>query len=208
MKERPILFSGSMVRAILEGRKTQTRRIIKPQPWRIVGQDVYGNVDDMIFWRFGEKREDWPTPNNCPYGQRGDRLWVRETWAKNIQGCPNGVTYRADHLNPLGDGPANPITWKPSIHMPRIASRITLEITTVRVEKLWSITEADALAEGITGPHHVGYPAFRVPEDSKPRYSSAVAAFEALWDSINSKRAPWSYNLWVWVLEFKRVAPC
>lgn len=186
MKERPILFSGSMVRAILEGRKTQTRRIIKPQP------DMVLNWDDVRLKVWHEGKKGYAV---CPYGKPEDRLWVRETWAKDIPGCPNGVTYRADHLDPLGDGPAKPITWKPSIHMPRIASRITLEIIRVRVEKLQSISEEDAKAEGV-----VNY------DDRK--WVTYALQFSRLWDSINSKRAPWSSNPWVWVVEFKRVAPC
>lgn len=84
----------------------------------------------------------------APY-QPGDRLWVRETWADNIPGCPNGITYRADHIDPKGDGPANPIKWRPSIHMPKKAARIWLEVTNVRVERLQEINNADRLKEGI-----------------------------------------------------------
>ena len=177
MKERPILFSSEMVRAILDGRKTQTRRIIKPQP------DYVDNIHK--------------TPNTggkvikCPFGQPGERLWVRETWADNIRGCPNGITYRADHCDPKGDGPANPIKWRASIFMPRWASRITLEITNIRVQRLHDILSADAEAEGVLW---------------KEKYMNPVHAFVVLWDSINAKRGfEWDENPWVWVIEFKKL---
>jgi len=117
MKERPILFSEPMVRAILAGRKTVTRRV-----------------------KSGER---------CPYGIPGDRLWVREAFATAIPGCPNGICYRADHNDRKGDGPSNPIRWRPSIHMPRWASRILLEVVDARPERLWGITGEDAMREGL-----------------------------------------------------------
>jgi hypothetical protein len=150
MSEIGILFSGPMVRAILEGWKTQTRRVMKPQPF-----------DDGGIWRWQHGRhvvavpgprafglEEWAIWQECPY-QVGQTLWVRETWADGIAGCPNGVSYRADHLDPLGDGPANPMKWRPSIHMPRWASRITLTITDVRVQRVQDISEEDAEEEGV-----------------------------------------------------------
>lgn len=216
MKERPILFSGSMVRAILEGRKTQTRRIIKPQPTpckvchpmerdiakrdRLDAEQGWEYAHDNKLYHCAESTFKEVYTDFSPYGQQGDRLWVRETWAKDIPGCPNGVTYRADHLDPLGDGPAKPITWKPSIHMPRIASRITLEITRVRVEQLRSITEADAKAEGVD--IDVQKAGGRVGD------GYYCARFPMIWDFINAKRGAWTSNPWVWVVEFKRVAPC
>ena len=183
MKERPILFSGEMVRAILEGRKTQTRRIVKD-----------GTPDD------------W---NACPYGVIGDRLWVRETWRlwdvlENYVGGQNTATvqYKAgplgsDRVLTVSDEQRGNLSnlendrWRPSIFMPRWASRITLEITGVRVERLQEITEKDALAEG------VGY---AITRDCK------VPQFARLWDQINGKHAPWESNPWVWVVEFKRVS--
>jgi len=114
------------------------------------------------------------------------------------------VAYRAD-----GEYPArlkDTHVWRPSIFMPRWASRITLNITEVRAERLQDISEEDAIAEGVTGPHDVWYPAFRVPGDSKPRYSSAKSAFTDLWDSINAKRGfGWDTNPWVWAISFERV---
>jgi len=143
MKERPILFSAAMVNAILSGRKTQTRRVVKPMS-RKAGGEYTG-------WVLPEYRTD------CPYGQPGDRLWVRETFGsmiRNVGGTPHEkLAYRADDPNAVmcysSEGMEVPIKWKPSIHMPRWASRITLEIVSVRVERLNEISEQDAIAEGI-----------------------------------------------------------
>ena len=187
MKERPILFSGSMVQAILSDRKTQTRLLIKPQP------DSY--VEENI--------SEWELYLKCPHGKEGDRLWVRETFAKDVPGCPGGVSYRADHVDPSGDGNATPMTWKPSIFMPRSVSRISLDIANVRVQRLQDISEEDAIAEGIDvfslGNAGLNY-------DIKGRSTrSPVQAFEYLWDSINADRCPWDSNPWVWAIDFKRV---
>ena len=169
MKERPILFGGDMVRAILDGRKTQTRRPVK--------LDFSGRVRRA---RRSWHLEDPNAVNACPFGAPGDRLWVRETWA-----CPQTVTYyRADEeaLLPRGE------KWTPSIHMPRWASRIALEVTAVRVERVQDITEKDALAEGT------------IPLDrSTPR-----EMFAEVWQSIY---ANWPTNPWVWVVEFRRIQP-
>lgn len=185
MKERPIIFSGDMVRAILAGTKTQTRRVIKPQPYRVHLPAIYC------------KRKGQYGLDACPYGVPGDRLWVRETWRDDSYDCEWGTrmqySYRADF--PHGDGGGN---WRPSIHMPRHASRILLEITGVRAEHLQDITNEDCYAEGITqeqaneqwydGPH---------PE----------SVFANLWDSLNAKRGyGWDVNPWVWVIEFKPLA--
>ena len=139
MKGKPILFNGTMVRAILEGRKTQTRRIIKEKPpyflvdeGRPIWADKYGDYHDRY----------------SPYGIPGDRLWVRETWAQDLHG---EIFYAADHLNK----PSTVEKWKPSIFMPRKISRITLEIVNIRVERVQDITETDALAEGII-PSEIG----------------------------------------------------
>lgn len=181
MKERPILFSAPMVRAILEGRKTMTRRALKKQPPFLArvrhtwfNAPIYGFTD-----------EDVPAANwwkiRCPYGQPGDRLWVRETWRKDIY--DNSTHYRASH--PCPDLPK----WKPAIHMFRKDSRINLEITAVRVEQLQDITEDDAKAEG--AQCGVGCPDHRI-------------AFGRLWESINGPGS-WSKNPWVWVVEFKLI---
>jgi hypothetical protein len=179
MKERPILFSGPMVRAILEGRKTQTRRVIKPVQPRADGR-----------WPAGRNPID-----DCPYGASGDRLWVRETWGH----CDGGTCYRASEADSVlpDDG-----RWRPSIHMPRWASRIALEVTDVRVEPLNSVSEEDAKSEGVTIPSY--------DRDLKPvevdGFVSGAAriAFKELWANINGLDS-WDANPWVWVISFKRV---
>lgn len=177
VKERPIIFYGPMVRAILEGRKTQTRRITRfSSSGRI---ELHGRQ-----WHISD-------PNAiraCPYGQPGDRLWVRETWCRTAAGY---TQYRAD------DKREQPywtlLKWKPSIHMPRLASRITLEITDVRVERLQDITHRDALSEG-------------VEYDVSKQDGSPLSRFENLWNSINAKRGySWESNPFVWVLSFNVV---
>lgn len=202
MKERPILFSGPMVRAILDGRKTQTRRVVKDSAKHnvyLLGDNACG-----VLW------------DHCPYGQPGDRLWVRETWA-HISRC--------EHYNHLhdstewlykADGSSCVSKWTPSIHMPRFASRILLEVTAVRVERLQEISRDDAIQEGIEHLHRdvdvptlnpwrnylQGQPGEMIQHCSCPRRS-----FQTLWDLINAKRAPWDSNPWVWVVEFKRITP-
>lgn len=213
VKERPILFSGEMVRAILAGNKTQTRRVVKPQPPSNVESATHNNARDAWFWwdngLTGDKFE-------CPYGKVGDRLWVRESWCRkwNERGFvynsageldASCVHYRADGYDVLacdgdgylkrrkGGGECSP--WTPSIHMPRWASRILLEITDVRVERLQDISEADAIAEGcvVSG------------SDGKFSVPGPVYRYEQLWDSINGKKHPWASNPWVWVIAFKKV---
>ncbi len=177
MKERPILFSGEIVRAILESRKTQTRRVVKPQPKLAPG--FYDMVAGLP---------------PCPYGQPGDRLWVREAM---MQDPEDGVTYAAD-----GQLVMAPPTYcyrdettksVPSIHMPRWASRITLEIVSVRAQLLQDISKQDCMAEGMN--------------DLEDVHAGWHQSYAQLWDSINAKRGfGWDKNPWVWVIEFKRVA--
>jgi hypothetical protein len=183
-----------MVKAILDGRKSQTRRVIKPQP----------EVDDIgRIWFHNRTRTEGVADTRpgtvshglqyCPYGQPGDGLWVRETHALDVPGCEDqgGVSYRADHQDPRGDGPAHPMKWRPSIHMPRWASRTTLEVTDVRVERVMDISEGDAVAEGV----------------EFCSMCSARDMFEGLWDSINAARGfGWDVNPWVWCVTFKVVA--
>lgn len=174
MRERPILFSGQMVRAILEGRKTQTRRMVKPQAAILTDEMARG---------FGIRP---PAVENapvipCPYGQPGDRLWVRETWAVHPE--TGSLLYRADD-----EAPAD-TRWKPSIHLPRKHSRILLEMTSIRVERLQTISWEDALAEGT---------------DNDPATTNAVGSFAKYWDYINGAEA-WDINPWVWVVGFKKV---
>ena len=217
MKEGPILFSAPMVRAILAGHKSQTRRVVKPQPSddflptvglyhptkvdkrsgeAYPGDETFGAADDA---------EDYP----CPYGQPGDRLWVRETWQTEgadfrrvmmaLGDIPPEVIYRADKTPKQDADFTRHFRWRPSIFMPRWASRITLEIAEVRVERLQEITFEDAKAEGVpkelcnivTTPH-MGYLDTR-------------SGYRALWYSINGKTHPWSSNPWVWVVGFKRI---
>lgn len=191
MKERPILFSGPMVRAILAGRKTQTRRICKKAWWDEFtwAGDVYPARESgwIAWWPKGDAeftKRAYLDGFLCPYGQPGDRLWVRETWllVDDMNGSQQ-VHYRADNEDIPG-------SWKPSLFMPRWASRISLEITGVRVERLQGITEEDAQKEGVEIDGH--YSMF---------YKTA---FKKLWDSINGKKHPWESNPWVWCIEFKR----
>lgn len=216
MKEHPILFSGPMVHAILEGRKTQTRRVLRDQPCKL--QDFNRGhlsirVRGSVYQAFSAKLP----PVRCPYGQPGDRLWVREShWMDRRD--PLCAVMDVDGFV-VDTHPASSATgtsvedmdalrrnkfWRkrPSIHMPRWASRITLEITGVRVERLRDISEDDAIAEGIerdTGMwRHYGCPtqAWIHPRDS----------YRSLWESINGPGS-WDANPFVWAVEFRRVTP-
>ena len=190
MNERPIIFNSPMVRAILAGTKTQTRRAVKPQPAADLGYMMGYSQQYAI-----QCGEDWPDDARdrvrCPYGAPGDRLWVRETWGHwgMIEPESDCIIYRAD-------ADQSGIVWHSSIHMPRWASRILLEVVAVRVERVQDISEADALAEGML-LEEKWTPDLRYP---------ARAAYAKLWDEINAKRGyPWAANPWVWVVEFKRL---
>lgn len=200
--EKPILMSAPMVRAILDGRKTQTRREIKlkppydhPSSWPFVSKykdggwvwtDFRPTVKDLdILKQNGNGR-------NCPHGQPGDRLWVRETFLNNaLEGYDPVYFYRAD-----GDDKPEGRQWKPAIFMPRQASRITLEITQVGVERLQEISDSDAFAEG------VGSTIERNVSTHFP--GKFIELYRELWESINGKGS-WQANPWVWVIHFKRV---
>jgi hypothetical protein len=221
VKERPILFSGPMVRRVLAGKKTQTRRVIKLtefQPTDTKGYD----------WCFRDKRSLWNdvrTPRLlelCPYGQVGERLWVRETWALISPDDSDDhsiddaiVEFRANTDNPLpGDWPIEDKDdpgcgrWRPSIHMPRKFSRILLEVTDVRVERVQSISEDDVLAEGIVKATKDGN-LWKYGLEEWPWcdwYLNPLDAWTHLWVSINGL-ASWEKNEWVWVVEFKRLQP-
>ncbi len=191
MKERPIIFNSDEVRAILEGRKTMMRRVIKPQPHEIAYRDCYVNEELAYFWRYGKEREDCPRPKDCPFGQPGDRLWVKETW-RLPYGAPNRwVDYKADDAR---DG----FKWRSPVRMPRWASRITLEIINVHVERLQDISEEDAKAEGVAwvGLGRLG---------CKLGDGSYREGFSFTWDSIAKRSYGWDTNPWVWVIEFKQV---
>jgi hypothetical protein len=187
VKERPILFSGPMVRAILDGRKTQTRRIMKSPP------DLFENAETIYA--------------ACPYGKPGDQLWVRETFATaHDNPCIDdaGTVYRATDPD---WGQMEGFRWKPSIFMPRALSRITLEITGVRVERLQDIDNDGCVAEGISASGK----AVRMPDGSYAqagRYESKASTvrqlFSELWTEINGPNS-WAANPFVWVIEFKKV---
>ncbi|WP_312329653.1 hypothetical protein [Atlantibacter hermannii] len=227
MKERGMIFNGEMVRAILDGRKTQTRRIMKkqPEPSKARKGDFYfpcNKMKSMVHVSdFIPGNSMIPDAHEffskcCPFGEVGDRIWVRETWADvNHDGCP-AVAYKADgEVRDIHEDDGDEIDpnlekywfanwypdlisgtegkWTPSIHMPRWASRILLEITDVRVERLASISQEDAAKEG--------YPANPEP------YGGSMDKwlwFRQLWDSIYPEQS-FSHNPWVWVIEFKRV---
>lgn len=213
MKERPILFSAPMVRALLDGRKTQTRRVVKPYPkWAqrfpICNPNAMA-AGHQVWWWDGEF-DRVGVAQDCPYGVPGDQLWVRETWKPHSlyadmrpRDMPQTeVFYRADDRYAPSNTP-----WVPGIHMPRWASRILLKITDVRVERLKSISEADALAEGIQrdldtrawlGAEGAGV------GGATRLYASHAMAYGDLWESINGPGS-WDANPWVWVVEFKRV---
>ncbi|MHB8372228.1 MAG: ASCH domain-containing protein [Thermoplasmataceae archaeon] len=228
MTERPIIFSGEMVRAIFEGQKTQTRRPVKPQP--NVVHALYGNgkiLTNLIF-RNGKDGDLLP----CPYGQIGSRLWVKETFClegqverdqeppfsdgRPIQYWDDGVPcsreasehwvqphYKATDPTPelaYTDTDGEPtVRWKPSIHMPRWASRITLEITDIRVQRVQEITHGDALAEGVKAFSEN----FPLQEKVMPL---SCHAFANLWNSIYGKKGfGWDANPWVWTITFRRI---
>lgn len=240
--ERQILFSGPMVRAILAGTKTQTRRVVVPGR----GQDWLSPSRIAAVKRFAPSADNWWTmavgePNKivhcghemdgghigsvrCPYGKPGDRLWVRETWApfdaKTMRDRDRAtLLYRADdERKHESDGP-----WRPSIYMPRWASRLTLELTDVRVQRLKEISKEDAIAEGARPMSSTAS-----PYPDSPRWSmqsphpcetdpvngyqhclgSPQMAFANLWEKINAKRigCAWLDNPWVWCLTFTRVS--
>lgn len=223
MKERSILMSAPMVRAILADLKGQTRRVVQ-------FSDGFIEVDDPSFTRMQDGYPDGSLravfglddePNafsvKSPYGQPGDRLWVKETFFHDPNFHGKAVTwYRADNEKVFSG------YWKPSIFMPRKLSRITLEVTGVRVERLNKISEADAIAEGIehlfseeecrttvgligTEPKDRGWKSYTWPGDGLfSGYSDPRKSYETLWESINGPGS-WAANPWVWVVEFQRV---
>lgn len=200
-KCRPILFSGEMVRAILEGRKTQTRRVVKPQPantgqwdWQFTKTDSPGGSEWLLWSSMVGDGGTW----KCPYGSPGDTLWVRETWGQIDCKSDNpidSVLYKADaHLDGIATSEAMEGYWRPSIHMPRWASRLTLEVTGVRVERLQEIAYGDCIAEGCD------------MSDVHYRPGWDVSKFRETWNQLNARRGyPWESNPWVWVIEFKKL---
>ena len=213
--DRPILFSGPMVRAILAGTKTQTRRLLTDRLKR------YPSATEHLDMLFRDDPKSRVRVAECgavlvdthggiasgiassPYGVPGVRLWVRETFA-TLTGNGHRTVYRADNDPPM-TGPADcpvpvlDMKWTPSIFMRRAQSRLTLTVTDVRVERLQSITEEDARAEGIDWTLADALAIGRGGTDT------AARRYAALWDSINADRAPWASNPWVWVVSFARV---
>ena len=237
MKERGMIFNGEMVRAILDGRKTQTRRIMAPQPADDIERGIFPNPE-VIGWKSSRRHKHGSTTAHfCHYGKPGDRIWVRETWgvvshafsddglmidwvpdrpATAIHEMPFGNGYYSGYAIYAADGEFTwgdddgyedgRSCWKPSIHMPRAASRILLEITDVRVERLNAISEEDAEAEGIN---------MEALYDSQDCYDcianhnmtgrpTVTGAFKYLWESIYGEEG-WKSNPWVWVIKFKRI---
>lgn len=213
---RPILFSAPMVRAILDNRKFQTRRVVKPQPRHEVKSCSNGWYE-----RDPKASSSGNKTFGCPYGVPGDRLWVRETWGiqEGIVCCaaarPNiargfdvemgpkwtPVIHRAGREN-YAWGMYGPPKWKPSIHMPRTACRITLEVAAVRVERLQEISEADAIEEGVE-PSIYGWKDY-LKRDL--HLGEADASYASLWESINGPGS-WEANPFVWVITFHRLTP-
>lgn len=251
--ERPILFSGPMVRAILDGRKTVTRRIVNGVP-DDAGLAVYGaecTAGDggaspacAMFFAGSTVDSRGLGVARCPFGSPGDRLRVRETWryhgwtedgapwikyaaddsTRLVERIPDEWSDRladiwadlSDDANMAIDGRAADRKWRPSIFLPRWASRLTLEVVGVGVERLQEITEEDAIAEGaqrfdnLPSTHPYGQDArwsMEAPTATDQCLGSARMAFANLWDKLNSSRAPWASNPWVWRVEFRRVQP-
>lgn len=202
-RERPLIFSGPMVRALLAGTKSQTRRVVMPPEWLVRPDQALEEMrsDPLKVWGIGgagsvlhPRVKLW----SCPYGRPGDRLWLRETWREwpSKRVAPNGVQYAADigHAYRGDDGAGR---WRPSIFMPRWASRLTLQLTGVRVERLQDISEEDAKAEGCEASELVQM------KDGSPCYSTT---FQKLWRNIHGidNPAAWDSNPWCWCLSFRR----
>lgn len=220
MKERPTLFNGDVVRAILDGRKTQARRVIKGEPNKVLWNPIM--LAGYAGWT-----DDHGNPVRCPYGNPGDQLWVRETW-KFYDGYTAGakggehkldrkgysswseIVYKSGGESkrfnrapmeswdkyPTWERNRNVAPWKPSIHMPRWASRIQLEVKSVRVERVQNISDADAKAEGFEPPADA-------PEVVEQIGTYSQMLFAGAWESLSP--GSWSQNDWVWVVEFERI---
>ena len=205
MKEHPIICQGGEVRAILAELQTQTRRVMNV--------DLANSIDEgtnpvMCEDKYGEHR---PVLEYCPYGKVGDRLWVREAFCEGEYFTEEGeIWYRANpddaecFEQKKADGES--MKWKPSIHMPRWASRITLEVTNIRVERVQEISEEDAIAEGLRRVSLYGRQAWTFSRGAYPSAMCPIVAFRHLWDTINAKRGyGWDTNPWVWAVTFKLV---
>ncbi|HBX9157992.1 morphogenetic protein [Klebsiella pneumoniae] len=215
MTERGMIFNADMVRAILDGRKTQTRRIVKGTDGAVKFCKEWDINGEEIFVVLGEKDHTGMNPVlgaiSCPFGAVGDRIWVRETFAALEPGSYEQVKPQEGHCQDLryaatdrlakSDADIRGYKWVPSIHMPRWASRILLEITDVRVERLNSISQEDAQAEGLelTGWR----PTYSDP-DSGGEVMTPYDNFAELWSSIYGDGS-WQANPWVWVISFERI---
>jgi len=225
MTDRPIIMTGESVRAILQGTKTQTRRVMKPQAshdarWCAPGT-LDGDTIDAYFlhpdsWTAWESYAvgDYGGPPyettidlaiRCPYGVAGDKLYVKETWAHDCPHCDDPqcgnsdhIWYRASEAPIVAESFAGSARWRSSMFMPRWASRLTLEIVKVKVERLQDISDGDAIAEGV--------PDFSSPKLSPYMAMGVRAWYSDLWDSLNAKRGyPWAASPWIWAIEFKKV---
>jgi hypothetical protein len=228
MEEKPILSSALMVQGIIEGRTTQTRRVIKhkypfhnaPTSWRPYDCEIDGS-SAYVKMKFGFESEDEFV--RCPYPKPGGCLWVRETWAElgwwdgdvpvhtiedpnglerhiiYYEECPGFEWRDDDGFQLLRKDGSEASCWKPSIFMPRWASRITLRIFEIRVERLQDITEEDAISEGSQ------IPCDQLPKSCQQGTMTERTQFSRIWDSINGKTYPWASNPWVWVIKFIRV---
>ena len=214
MKERPILFNHEMVRAVLNGKKTQTRRVngfkqinTNPHKWRFVEFRIclgYEASRGYLWAGFLAEGSTSLIYIKCPLGMVDGRLWVRETFGSQVRSYAGGtgkhIVYKADNPKAIdfeeANGKKHLVKWKPSIHMKREYSRINLEITNIRVERVQEIMEIDARSEGVQWDecNHLD-----------PHGYSAKQRFETLYNSINEKRGcGWDVNPWVWVIEFKQ----
>jgi hypothetical protein len=226
-KERPILFTGPMVRAVRAGIKTQTRRVFKMPP----GMRWYGGPGELGGEATGDVCEIdgngwWSVDElSCPHGDVGDRLWVRESFVTGHRAEGGELLHCDEHGNPIPEtvwyraddedffwldedgGFEGRVPWKPSIHMPRHLCRLVLEITDIRVERIQSISHEDILAEGITG--ELAERSIESPPSSPGREAYSREAWRLLWDSINGERDDgryrWDLNPWAWAITFRRV---
>ncbi len=219
-RERPIIFSGAMILKTREGKKNQTRRVVKAQPG--VGVRPYQTPDGLWNWVMIASGVGVAVQFRCPYGVVGDRLWARETWCSAYAGSSSGTLFAADWAyvpskRTHEKGPhfcadyddaiqRGLVRWRPSIYLPRWASRDTFEITNVRLERLQDITEEDAKAEGVTTAPQPG------KLNGEPATLHPIThrqAFLWLWDTINGKRpgCAWADNPWVWVISYRRLSP-
>lgn len=210
MKERGIVFKAEEVRANLDGRKTQTRRIVKPQPVGVINEVAATDGTRWFDTEYWKRRSPSDRAHigtigfTCPCGVAGDRLWLREVWAHERQFdhlSPSAIPQSAHNASRIKYGSDIINNWhkrRSSIHMPRWASRITLEIVKVRVERVQQISEEDACAEGV----------LRTTDATTTQYAKSLGShrdiFHDLWDSINGKGS-WDANPWVWVIEFRTV---